>query len=128
MASRSDNRPPNHAQHGVSRRRQRISPWTEFSVSVETDPGLSDTVTMITCPLYSAPDGDSLMSLLLCLDGTNMCGLKVVLLAYCYACKHRWTALSTGWAEEYKIRVDVLSLDYKCCSHQQRSCVENQNK
>ena len=40
---------------GVSRRRQRISSSMEFSMSIETDPGVADTIATITCPLPTVP-------------------------------------------------------------------------
>ena len=65
--------------YGVSRRRQGISSLMEFSVSLEIDPGIADTVATITCPLSSAPDGVCPTSLSLRLDdGANTCGLEVV--------------------------------------------------
>jgi len=46
--------------HGVSHCRQRISSSMKFSISIDTDPGITDTIGTITCPLSSAPDGGCL--------------------------------------------------------------------
>jgi len=42
------------------------------------DPGVAETIAMITCPLSSAPDGSCVTNMSLRLDGANTCGLEVV--------------------------------------------------
>jgi len=55
--------------HGVSHCRQRISSSMKFSISIDTDPGITDTIGTIRCPLSSAPDGGCLSYELVALPG-----------------------------------------------------------
>jgi len=51
----------------------------KFSISIDTDPGITDTIGTINahCPVLRTV-AVYLTSLSLCLDGANTCGLKVI--------------------------------------------------